>query len=97
MKEQEAISILKDRKAYYNMHHAGYDRVIRYLEGRERRKKDKGDIGEREKLIVNEFNDLIDSLDNLRIVYFNRCTFFLESIAELEEQIHEYKEKWNDE
>ena len=95
MREAEAIEILKNRREYYNMHHTGYDNVIRYLEGRERRKKDKGDLEERERLIVNEFNDLIDSLDTLRIDYFNRCTFFLESIAELEEQIHAYKEKWN--
>lgn len=92
MKEDEAIRILKNRKEYYNMHHTGYDRVIKYLERREIRKQKSSDIAEREKRLVNDFNDLIDSLDTLRITIFNRCSLFLESIAELEARIEEYRE-----
>jgi len=41
MNEKKAIAILKDRKDYYNMHHKEYDAVIKWLEGRVRRKKKK--------------------------------------------------------
>lgn len=41
MNEERAIEILKDRKEYYNMHHVGYDEVIKWLEGRKRRNKKK--------------------------------------------------------
>ena len=92
MKEAEAIEILLKVKRYYNMHRPKYDDVIKYLEGRERRKKGKSSIAKLEKSIVNDFNDLIDSLDTLRIDLLNRCIFFLESIAELEARIEEYKE-----
>ena len=39
MKEKEAIEILKKVRRYYNMHRPKYDEVIKWLEGRERRKK----------------------------------------------------------
>ena len=39
MKEKEAIEILLKAKYYYNMKRKGYDDVIKWLEGRERRKK----------------------------------------------------------
>ena len=38
MNERKAISILKNRKEYYNMKHSGYDSVIKWLEGRLKRK-----------------------------------------------------------
>lgn len=41
MDESQAIWILKNRKEYYNMKHSGYDAVIRWLEGREQRRKTK--------------------------------------------------------
>lgn len=41
MTEEKAISILKNRKEYYNMHHNGYDSVIKWLEGRVKRRKRK--------------------------------------------------------
>ena len=41
MNEGKAIRILKDRKEYYNMHHRGYDNVIKWLEGRLKRRKKK--------------------------------------------------------
>lgn len=41
MDESQAIWILKNRKEYYNMHHTGYDAVIRWLEGRLKRRKKK--------------------------------------------------------
>jgi len=41
MNEEQAIGILKDRKEYYNMHHSGYDGVIKWLEGRVKRSRKK--------------------------------------------------------
>ena len=93
MKETEAIEILKKARYYYCFKRPKYDAVIKWLEGRERRKKGKSGITKLKKSIVNDFNDLIDSLDTLRIELYNRCNFFLESIAELEARIEEYKEK----
>ena len=92
MKEAEAIEILKKVRWYYCFKRKPYDKVIKWLEGREIRKKGKSGINKLEKSIVNDFNDLIDSLDTLRIELHNRCNFFLESIAELEARIEQYKE-----
>jgi len=39
--EKQAIEILIKAKEYYNMKRKGYDDVIKWLEGRERRKKKK--------------------------------------------------------
>ncbi|GAI92831.1 unnamed protein product [marine sediment metagenome] len=41
MNEKKAIEILKNRKEYYNMKHSGYDAVIRWLEGRLKRRSKK--------------------------------------------------------
>ncbi len=41
MTEKKAIGILKNRKEYYNMKHGGYDAVIKWLEGRVKRRKKK--------------------------------------------------------
>lgn len=41
MTEEKAIEILKNRKDYYNMNHSGYDAVIKWLEGRVKRRKKK--------------------------------------------------------
>jgi Lhr-like helicase len=41
VREEEAIEILKKAKVYYNMKREGYDNVIKWLEGRVKRKKKK--------------------------------------------------------
>ena len=41
MNEKEAIEILKKVRDYYNMNRAGYDNVIKWLEGRVKRNKAK--------------------------------------------------------
>lgn len=39
MREEEAIEILKKAREYYNMKRQGYDKVIKWLEGRVKREK----------------------------------------------------------
>jgi hypothetical protein len=41
MNEEEAIEILKKVREYYGLKRQGYDRVIKWLEGRIKRRKKK--------------------------------------------------------
>ena len=41
MNEKKAIEILKNVRDFYSLKRKGYDDVIKWLEGRERRKKRK--------------------------------------------------------
>ena len=44
---------------------------------------------------MSDYNDIIDSLDTLRIEILNRCLYFLEAISRLEDRVNKLKEKWN--